>query len=105
MPGWAEQPPSDKLRHWSSPYGSVLSLGDLGSEHWFSITTSELRQQACQLAAAQQGGLIEIGRFPCGTNSANRLIYKRLLGLAYVFTEMFMIRVHGAPLVWTANSR
>jgi len=101
MPGWIEEPPTGKMRTWTSPHGSVLSVDDFGSGDWLYASESELQEAVCRLAASRAGGLIEVRRVPCGERSAVRLIYKRLQNTAYVFTGMFIASMGGATLIWT----
>ena len=103
MPGWTEEKPQEGLRVWRNADGDVLSMGassdPLTVFDWSSET--QVRQFARQLAEAAGGGLIEAAAVAPPPRAIVRLIYKRLIGPAYIYTGMLVMAGGRVPIFWT----
>lgn len=99
LPGWSEDTSTEDMRIWRDVDGDVVSL-TLSSKPISGLLHKDeagVRRRSRQLAQDRGGGLIEAFKLDCGI----RLIYKRLLMPAYVYTGMNIIHVRGVWVVWT----
>ena len=102
LSGWSEQAPTDGMRLWRAPDGSVLSLTTItGDALLESQSDTTLQAEARNLAKLNGGGLIEAGRAADRERAQIWLIYKRLKLPAYFYTGMLFVTAGEVWLSWT----
>src|SRR5271170_7762816 len=99
LPGWTEDTQEKDMRIWRDADGVVVSLAISSKpiSDFLGADEAEVRRRSRQIAENNGGGLIEAFKLDSGI----RLIYKRLLMPAYVYTGMLIIQVRGVWVVWT----